>query len=101
MSEAEFHKQELEQMIDALAHPGWKLIQKQLQDAFDEQNHLMRVASERDLYMAQGRLLTLAQLIELRDNLIGELKSLENPTTDEFSLEEDNFSEEFISRMES
>jgi len=90
---------DIELMIEALAHPGWTLIHKNFQEAFDDQNHVMRVSSERELYQAQGRLMTLAQILTIRDTLVGELEKLENPQT-EVSLEEDTFSEEFYRQME-
>lgn len=89
---------ELEVMIDALSHPGWEEIRKRYVEAMEEQDHLMRVSNDRELYLAQGRLVTLAQFVTLRETLCDELDRVLEPE-EEFSLESDSFSDEFVSKL--
>jgi hypothetical protein len=89
---------ELSLMLDALSHPGWLEIKKRYVEAMEEQDHLMRVSNERELYLAQGRLITLAQLVTLRESIQDEMDRVLEPE-EEFSLESDIESDEFVSKL--
>jgi hypothetical protein len=87
-------------MLEALAHPGWTMIVEDLSEAFEQQDHLLLIPDAEALGKAQGRLVTLFQIINLQDNLRGELNQLEDPDEDEeFSLESDQTSEDFVRNM--
>ena len=93
---------EIESALGALSHPGWTIIQKRFQEAFDMQDSLIGIADERQLYAGQGRLITLREFLDLRDHLFAEQTWLEEIVDDpEEANHYDDFGGEFINRVES
>jgi len=70
-------------MFNTLQSDGWKYIQKRFTEAYDLQNDLMSLPDERTLHLAQGRLLTLGQFINLEDLLKAEMTQAELDSDDD------------------
>jgi hypothetical protein len=76
-------RREYDDMFNTLQSDGWKYIQKRFTEAYDLQNDLMSLPDERTLHLAQGRLLTLGQFINLEDLLKAEMTQAELDSDDD------------------
>lgn len=67
--------------------PGWEEFQRTLQLAYDQQNNLEIVNNNDELNMARGRLITLRQMMNLKEEVQDELDALQHPDDGQSELE--------------
>ena len=76
-------RREYDDMFNTRQSDGWKYIQKRFTEAYELQNDLMSLPDERTLHLAQGRLLTLGQFINLEELLKAEMTQAELDSEDD------------------
>lgn len=91
--ELERQKKRLEGIFDLTAHPGWKDFEADLKEAFDNYNNIATVPDEKALFVTQGRLQILHNIMNTREITLHHLteveKQLTNGSTGEVSLVDD------------
>ena len=79
MTEEELQKQKerLEAIFDLTAHPGWKDFQADLQEAIDNYSNIATIPDEKALFVSQGRLQILHNILNTRDITLHHLREVE------------------------
>ena len=66
---------------------GWEEFQRTLQLAYEQQNSLEIISNNDELNMARGRLITLRQMMNMKEEVQDELESLRHPDDGQSELE--------------
>ena len=66
---------------------GWLEFQRTLQLAYEQQNSLEIISNNDELNMARGRLITLRQMMNMKEEVQDELESLRHPDDGQSELE--------------
>jgi len=66
---------------------GWGEFQRTLQLAYEQQNSLEIISNNDELNMARGRLITLRQMMNMKEEVQDELESLRHPDDGQSELE--------------
>jgi hypothetical protein len=66
---------------------GWEEFQRTLQLAYDHQNSLEIITNNDELQMARGRLITLRQMMNMKQEVRDELEALQHPDDGRSELE--------------
>lgn len=99
--EIQHRTNEIDTMLDALSHPGFSLIKDRFREAYELQDRLLNIQDERQLFIAQGRLVTIQQFLDLRELLKMERDWLNSENEeDDPSNPLEEFSNEFIENLQ-